>query len=524
MAYPTGMDQGGSEPAGHEPTILFVAAGECGETIRSAVSRARGRGIEADDGVDAIKRLSGESADVVVVPAALPGVPIGAFVRRVEADAPPIVLGEAGSIRGPTIRLDAAVSVEALADRIDRAIEERRLGSELDRHDRLEAAFVRIAGVLGRGAERGVVERTLRDELDRTDAYRSIWVGRYDPEAGAVEFVEPFRRHVDVDAVGEFLGVGDESFLSRALSSGRAVTCDGSDPDRDGDKEASAGGVRLTAVPLGGADGCHGVAILANEAGDAPDGAERTLLERLGRVVGLEFAGGPDPGDRVEGLMGVLAHELRNPLQLAGLSLEAVREGGEADDLDRLAEAIDRMDTIVDSTLAMARGDVREVEPVDVHEVALEVWHDVQAQEAELTITRPASVEADPALLERLLSNLVRNAIDHGGASASVRVGALPDDGGFFVEDDGPGVPAGDRESIFEWGHTSTQAGLGLGLGFVSEIADAHGWDVSVTEGKEGGARFEVRTGEVAQPPRDELSALFEQGSDEFVFQDVGSR
>ena len=518
------MDQGGSEPAGDEPTVLFVAAGEADETIHSAVGRARGRAIEADDGVDAIKRLSGEPVDVVVVPAALPGVPIGAFVRRFDEGNPPIVLGDAGSIRGPAIRLDADVSVGALADRIDRAVAERQLGAELDRHDRLENAFVRIAGALGRDADRGVVERSLHDELDRTDAYRSILVGRYDADGGAVEFVEPFHRRVAVDEVGEFLGNDDASFVSRAIATGRAVTSDDQATAGVADADAGVGGARYTAVPLGAADGCHGVAILANAAGDAPDGTERTLLERLGRVVGLELAGGADPGDRIEGLMGVLAHELRNPLQLAGLSLEAVREGGEADDLDRLAEAIDRMDTIVDSTLAMARGEVREVEPVDVHEVALEVWHDARAPEAELTIARPASVEADPALLERLLSNLVRNAIDHGGASVSVRVGALPDDGGFFVEDDGPGVPAGRRESIFEWGHTSTPEGLGLGLGFVSEIADAHGWDVTVTEGREGGARFEVRTAEPAPPPRDELSALFDRGSDEFVFQDVGSR
>ena len=280
----------------------------------------------------------------------------------------------------------------------------------------------------------------------------------------------------------------------------------------------------MSHVPLG-ADGTpRGIAILANEADDAPDGAERSVLERIGRVVGLELSAGPAPDGRIEGLMGVLAHELRNPLQLAGLSLEAVREGGEEADLERLADAIDRMDTIVDSTLAMARGEVREVEPVDVHEIVVGIWEDLRAPDAELTIGRPASVEADPALLERLLSNLVRNAIDHGGSAVSVRVGALPDEPGFFVEDDGPGVPPGERESIFEWGHTSTSEGLGLGLGFVREIARAHGWAVSVTDGRDGGARFEVRTGEPAPGPRDELAALFEGGSEEFVFQDARSR
>ena len=66
-------------------------------------------------------------------------------------------------------------------------------------------------------------------------------------------------------------------------------------------------------------------------------------------------------------------------------------------------------------------------------------------------------------------------------------------DGGFAVADDGPGIPADDRDRVFESGYT-TGDGTGLGLAIVKTIAEAHGWTVSVTESDAGGARFVVRT------------------------------
>jgi signal transduction histidine kinase len=72
----------------------------------------------------------------------------------------------------------------------------------------------------------------------------------------------------------------------------------------------------------------------------------------------------------------------------------------------------------------------------------------------------------------------------------TVTVGSLPR--GFYVEDDGPGIPPDDRESVFEAGYTTEREGTGFGLSIVQTIAEAHGWDIMVTEGSEGGARFEV--------------------------------
>lgn len=69
------------------------------------------------------------------------------------------------------------------------------------------------------------------------------------------------------------------------------------------------------------------------------------------------------------------------------------------------------------------------------------------------------------------------------------RVGCCPD--GFFVEEDGPGIPEADRETVFDAGFSAASDGTGFGLAIVQQIADAHGWTTAVTESESGGARFE---------------------------------
>ena len=72
----------------------------------------------------------------------------------------------------------------------------------------------------------------------------------------------------------------------------------------------------------------------------------------------------------------------------------------------------------------------------------------------------------------------------------TVTVGELDD--GFYVEDDGCGIPERERPAVFEPGYSTVDGGTGLGLRIVDEIAGAHGWDVRVTDASTGGTRFEI--------------------------------
>ena len=75
--------------------------------------------------------------------------------------------------------------------------------------------------------------------------------------------------------------------------------------------------------------------------------------------------------------------------------------------------------------------------------------------------------------------------------SVEVRVGPLTDEPGFFVEDDGPGIPPEEREAVFEPGYSTSPSGTGLGLDIVRRIAHKHGWDCRLTASSDEGVRFE---------------------------------
>ncbi|PSQ59601.1 sensor histidine kinase, partial [Halobacteriales archaeon SW_7_71_33] len=80
---------------------------------------------------------------------------------------------------------------------------------------------------------------------------------------------------------------------------------------------------------------------------------------------------------------------------------------------------------------------------------------------------------------------------DENDPQVTVRVGRSPDEDVLYVEDDGVGVPPAERETVFELGHSSADDGTGFGLTIVDRIAESHGWDARVVEGRDGGARFE---------------------------------
>jgi len=115
-------------------------------------------------------------------------------------------------------------------------------------------------------------------------------------------------------------------------------------------------------------------------------------------------------------------------------------------------------------------------------------WRHVATGDAELVV-EGGTFEADPDRILQLFENLVRNRVEHGGDTLTVRVGV--EDGTLYVEDDGEGIPEDERDDVLESGYTTNQDGTGLGLSVVTQIADAHGWSVTVTESEAGGARFE---------------------------------
>jgi len=199
--------------------------------------------------------------------------------------------------------------------------------------------------------------------------------------------------------------------------------------------------------------------------------------------------------DRLDEFASIVSHDLRNPLEVASLRLDAAERTGESVHFRKVENAHDRMERIIEDVLTLARQGqvIDEVERVDLAAVAREAWDGVATEAASLSVRTDAVVEADPERLRELFGNLFRNAVVHVGDDVTVAVGDV--DGGFYVVDDGPGIDEERRDAVFEPGVSSRQEGTGLGLSIVERIAEAHGWTASLADGESdlGGVRFEFR-------------------------------
>ncbi|GAB6860535.1 GAF domain-containing protein [Haloplanus litoreus] len=226
---------------------------------------------------------------------------------------------------------------------------------------------------------------------------------------------------------------------------------------------------------------------------------------------------------------------------------EYLKRVGEA--LDRMNELIDDV-----LTLARNGRTVSEFTPVDLESVVEGAWNTTTTGAATLVVEDSLGVvQGDEQRLVQVFENLFRNSVEHGSAGSRPQAGdgvehgstgnrtksgdsvergpsdpgsGAPEgtaaagrdadvesftrgatsgeggdaqltvtvgrtDDGFYVADDGPGIPESERDRVFETGYSTDPDGTGFGLNIVRSIAEAHGWEVVVTESADGGARFE---------------------------------
>jgi len=204
--------------------------------------------------------------------------------------------------------------------------------------------------------------------------------------------------------------------------------------------------------------------------------------------------------ERLAEFADIVSHDLRNPLSTATGWTELTTRRLATDDpdldeitdgLQRVSTAHSRMDELIEVLLTMAREGqtVDDPEAVSLQSVATEAWSTANTDDLELVVRSDLTIEADPARLKSVFENLFRNANDHAGAT-TVFVATV--ETGFVVEDDGRGIGADDRESLFEFGYSTDEEGTGIGLAVVKRICEAHGWEIQATASTYGGMRFEI--------------------------------
>jgi len=196
--------------------------------------------------------------------------------------------------------------------------------------------------------------------------------------------------------------------------------------------------------------------------------------------------------ERLDEFASVVSHDLRSPLSVAESRLQLAREEHESSHLEHVAHALDRMEALIDDLLTLARDGqpVNESDTVDLADFAGICWETVATASATLAVDTDRTVRADPDRLRQLLENVFRNAVDHGNGDVQVTVGDL--EGGFYVADDGPGIPPDARGKVFQSSYSTVDKGTGFGLAIVREIVEAHGWEVDLAESVDGGLRVEI--------------------------------
>ena len=224
--------------------------------------------------------------------------------------------------------------------------------------------------------------------------------------------------------------------------------------------------------------------------------------------------------ERVAALLGshrnltnAISHEFRTPITRLRFRHQMAMDATDVAEKDKqlraMDSAIDQLDELSTELLEYARMD-RESPKLDVAPIDTAAWLDELAAEAcelsqaegrDINITVQASVESvdgDYRYLSRAASNLLRNAVRYANREVQVQVDRQDGAAALHVDDDGPGIPAAEREHLFEpfarldKSRDRQSGGFGMGLAIVRQIARWHGGSATISESRLGGARVSL--------------------------------
>ena len=196
--------------------------------------------------------------------------------------------------------------------------------------------------------------------------------------------------------------------------------------------------------------------------------------------------------ERLSDFANEVSHDLRNPLNVAVGHTQLAKESRDVTEhVAQIEQSLERMDDLIQSILARAHsGRHPDRELLSVETIAETAWGNVQTSAASLETDIDQELYADSGQLLQLFENLFRNSQEHSDGSVQISIGSTPS--GFYVADNGPGIPQDRRKDVFQQGVTYADHGTGYGLSIVSNVVAAHEWSICVGESESGGARFDI--------------------------------
>ncbi|WP_435320122.1 ATP-binding protein [Haloarchaeobius sp. TZWSO28] len=451
---------------------------------------------------------------------------VGAFelletVREVDGDLPFVLFTDVGNeaiaetaiARGVTEyvpRTAAEQSYQRLIGRVERAVAFRRADRRAERQARINEVIRDVNQSLVRAADRSEIETTVCDQLAGDRGYSFAWWGT--PGSETLETAA-----VVCDGEERSAMPADATPLPTALDGEEVAVASGIAACEDWAGMTEETPQAVAAVPITYQGTTYGVVALGSVASDGLDETERTVLAELGDTIAYAINATETrvalrrQNERLDTFASIVSHDLRNPLGVAQAylgELDSDHEAVDEDAVEAIDESLDRMEELVVDVLQLAREgrDAYEATIVDLGVAVDRAWSSVDTQDATLRVGDGCGyLLADESRLAQVLENLFRNAVEHGstgrqmesgdsvehgGAGVTVTVDQCPDGEGFYVADDGSGIPPDSREQVLESGYSGSD-GTGLGLAIVSQVAEGHGWSVDITESESGGARFE---------------------------------
>lgn len=201
---------------------------------------------------------------------------------------------------------------------------------------------------------------------------------------------------------------------------------------------------------------------------------------------------------RLDQFSSVISHDMNNHLQ-TGISYATLAKTKTDDEeikekIEKTEKALNSISNIVEDARDMTETQSDTVHENDFSTIVEEVKNDVENGDVKIKNEIDLTIQSDRGSVRRLIANLIRNSIEHGGDELScIVVGNLGEKEGFYVSDDGKGFDNTD-EDLFEAGYTTSETGSGLGLSISQTVAELHDWEIRATESELDGARTEIIT------------------------------